>query len=163
MDAWRCRLDLAFSAFVVCDLFRISSFGFRISKCFPGGRNVMMDRMTRYALLVATAMVFVWSASAQIVEPRVAEVQISPADGPALVGLARGAMAEFLVNRTPVEKQTIPDSLAHLEHEQRTYAASVTLRHEGRPVGRAIKSISLKNERGAIVPASVCRNVTLAA
>ena len=89
----------------------------------------MMDRMTRYALLVATAMVFVWSASAQIVEPRVAEVQISPADGPALVGLARGAMAEFLVNRTPVEKQTIPDSLAHLEHEQRTYAASVTLRH----------------------------------
>ena len=99
----------------------------------------------------------------QVVEPRVAEVQVGPADGPALVGLVRGAMAEYLANRTGVEQQAIPDSLAHLEREQRTYAVSVTLRHEGRPVGRAIKSISLKNDRGISQPASVCRNVIAAA
>jgi len=102
-------------------------------------------------------------SSGQMMEVRVAEVQVGAADGPALVGLVRSAMAEYLVNRTPVEKQAIPASLSHLEQDKRTYAASVTLRHEGRQVGRAIANVSLKNERGLPQPAGVCRNVIAAA
>ncbi|MCL2701491.1 MAG: AMMECR1 domain-containing protein [Phycisphaerae bacterium] len=117
-----------------------------------------MVRYTLIALVVFSAA----GAWGQAGSPGVAAIQVDADDGPVMVRLARDAMAEYLVHRTPAETQAIPASLAHLEREKWTYAANVTLRHEGRTVGRAFNA-SLKNERGIPQPASVCRNVIAAA
>jgi AMMECR1 domain-containing protein len=122
----------------------------------------MMETMARVTLTMM-AVLLAAGATGQMIEPQVAEIQVRSSDGPALVGLARSAMVEFLANRTPVERQAIPDNLKHLELDKRTYAAAVTLRHEGQTVGRAIKNVSVKNDRGLLQPASVCRNVIAAA
>lgn len=69
---------------------------------------------------------------------RPAPVAVSVPDGPVLVGLARTAMHDYLKFRTPAAAQAIPPTARHLAQQQ--LGACVTLRQDGRIVGRCLRA-----------------------
>lgn len=62
--------------------------------------------------------------------------QIAPAEGTALVALARSAMVEYLLRRTPADVQAIPEALKALEGK--SLSVGVTLRDKGTLLARRV-------------------------
>ena len=96
--------------------------------------------MIRISLIAAVIVAVVAFAAAPLSaqEPRMpVDPQISLSNGVAMVALARSAMAEYLLHRTPADKQPIPPALARLASSD--YGAAVSLRKDGSLVARSIR------------------------
>src|SRR5574340_1194663 len=99
----------------------------------------------------ALILLMVWTCPSMAQSVGVASSASAPAtqgpqDAGPLVDLARGAMLEYLKNRTPPDRQTVPTQLQHF-HDVKCGAA-VAIRLEGQ-----LKAQAFANSD------SLCRNV----
>jgi len=71
-------------------------------------------------------------------QPPLQPPRVSLTDGAALVRLVRSATNEYLLHRTPADRQAIPAELTELA--KREYTVAVTLRDGGKPVARVVRA-----------------------